>query len=187
VTGVDDLGAAAVALGAMALAAARAGRTQTGDAPWRRRLLGSAAATLLYLVSVAIVTVFQPGTETSTETVLDLTVRQEGQVLLSALWSVVGVGALVMGLRRRDDAVRRLALAWLMVAVAKVFLYDLSTLTSIFRVVSFVVLGLVLLAGGYAHQRLRPQSPPDLRMTRGGARPGRWRERATENTASPPH
>ncbi|MCW3056213.1 MAG: Protein of unknown function transrane [Solirubrobacterales bacterium] len=165
VTGVDDLGAAAVALGAIALGAARAGRTQTGDAPSRHRLLGSAAATLLYLVSVAIVTVFQPGTETSTETVLDLTVRQEGQVLLSALWSVVGVGALVMGLRRRNDTVRRLALAWLMVAVAKVFLYDLSTLTSIFRVVSFVVLGLLLLAGAYAHQRLRPQSPPDLRMT----------------------
>jgi hypothetical protein len=165
VTGVDDLGAAAVALGAIALAAARTGRAQTGDSPWRHRLLGSAAGALLYLVSVAIVTAFQPGTETSAETILDLTVRQEGQVLLSALWSVVGLGALVVGLRRRDDTVRRLALAWLMVAVAKVFLYDLSTLTSIFRVTSFVVLGLLLLASSYAHQRLRPQSPLDLRTT----------------------
>ena len=165
VTGVDDLGAAAVALGAIALAAARAGWTQTGDAPWRHRLLGSAAGTLLYLVSVAIVTAFQPGSETSAETILDLTVRQEGQVLLSALWSIVGLGALVVGLRRCDDTVRRLALAWLMVAVAKVFLYDLSTLTSIFRVTSFVVLGLLLLASSYAYQRLRPQSPLDLRTT----------------------
>ena len=159
VTGVDDLGAAAVAFAAIALAAARVGWMQTGDEPWRHRLLGAAAGTLLYLVSVAIVTAFQPGTESSAESILDLTVRQEGQVLLSALWSVVGLGALVVGLRRRDDTVRRLALAWLMVAVAKVFLYDLSTLTSIFRVASFVVLGLLLLASSYAYQRLRPQAP----------------------------
>ena len=60
------------------------------------------------------------------------------------------------------------AVAWtavglLMVTIAKVFLYDLSTLTSIARVVSFLVLGMLLLAGAYVYQRLRPQSPPDMR------------------------
>jgi uncharacterized membrane protein len=47
--------------------------------------------------------------------------------------------------------------------VAKVFLYDLSTLTSIYRVASFLVLGALLLAGAFAYQRLRPPPPPDLR------------------------
>jgi uncharacterized membrane protein len=162
VTGVSDLGAAAAALGPLALASARAGQTQARDA-LRRWLLCGSAATLLYLVSVAIVTVFQPGSEASAEVVLDLSVRQQGQVLLSALWSVVGLVALIVGLRKRYDAVRRVALGWLLITVGKVFLYDLSTLTSIYRVVSFVVLGLLLLAGAYAYQRLRPPPPPDMR------------------------
>jgi uncharacterized membrane protein len=44
-----------------------------------------------------------------------------------------------------------------------VFLYDLSILTSIYRVISFLVLGGLLLAGAFAYQRLRPPPPPDLR------------------------
>ena len=50
-----------------------------------------------------------------------------------------------------------------MVTVAKVFLYDLSTLTSLYRVASFIVLGLLLLAGAFAYQRLRPPPVPDMR------------------------
>jgi len=51
---------------------------------------------------------------------------------------------------------RTAALALLLVAVAKVFLFDLATLTAGYRVVSFIVLGLLLLAGAFAYQRLRP-------------------------------
>jgi uncharacterized membrane protein len=43
-----------------------------------------------------------------------------------------------------------------MSGAAKVFLYDLSTLGSIERVISMIVLGLLRLAGAFAHQRLRP-------------------------------
>jgi uncharacterized membrane protein len=94
--------------------------------------------------------------------VLELGVRQQGQVLLSALWGLVGVGALIAGLRRKVLWLRSAALALLLTTVAKVFLYDLSTLTSLYRVVSFFVLGALLLAGAFAYQRLRPP-PPDLR------------------------
>jgi uncharacterized membrane protein len=44
-----------------------------------------------------------------------------------------------------------------------VFLYDLSTLTSIYRLISFIVLGVLLLAAAFAYQRLRPPPPPDMR------------------------
>jgi uncharacterized membrane protein len=59
--------------------------------------------------------------------------------------------------------VRLGALALLMVTVGKVFLYDLATLTSVYRVASFVGLGLLLLAGAFAWQRMRPRALPDLR------------------------
>jgi uncharacterized membrane protein len=118
---------------------------------------------LLYLASVAIITQFQPAAGAEPDLVLDLGVRQQGQVLLSALWGVVGVGTLIAGLRRSLVRVRMGALALLLVTVTKVFLYDLSTLTSIYRVASFFVLGALLLLGAFAYQRLRPPPAPDFR------------------------
>lgn len=61
-----------------------------------------------------------------------------------------------MGLRRGMSRLRTGALALLLLVTAKVFLYDLSTLTSIYRVASFIALGLLLLAAGFAYGKLRP-------------------------------
>jgi uncharacterized membrane protein len=163
VSGVEDLASAALALGAIALATFGAARVVAADGRLSRGLYGASAGARLYLASVSIISAFQPGAEAGGETILDLTVSQEGQVLLSALWSIVGLGVLVYGLRRGHETVYRVALGWLLVTVIKVFLYDLSTLTSIYRVISFVVLGLLLLASAYAYQRLRPPPPPDMR------------------------
>jgi uncharacterized membrane protein len=56
----------------------------------------------------------------------------------------------------RDDRKFRLAgLALLGLAVFKVFVYDLAALESIYRVLSFIALGLLLLAAAYAYQRIR--------------------------------
>jgi uncharacterized membrane protein len=125
--------------------------------------LAAGAATLLYLGSVAIITAFQPGSANADDTLLDLSVRQQGQVLLSGCWGLIGVTALVIGLRRQSTHIRNAALAVLLLTAAKVFLYDLSTLTSIYRVMSFIAVGLLLLAGAFAYQRLRPPPAPDIR------------------------
>jgi uncharacterized membrane protein len=69
---------------------------------------------------------------------------------------VCGVVALVAGLRLRDNAVRIGAWALLTLAAGKVFLYDLAALDSVYRVGSFIVLGLLLLVGALAYQRMRP-------------------------------
>jgi len=111
-------------------------------APERRVLLVGAAATALFLASVAIVTPFGPGTDP--------------QALVSGLWAVVGVVALLAGLVRDVQGLRLAALALLGATVAKVFLYDLAALDSLARVASFIVLGLLLLGGAFAWQRLRP-------------------------------
>jgi uncharacterized membrane protein len=54
--------------------------------------------------------------------------------------------------------------------VTKVFLLDLATLTSLYRVVSFIGLGLLLLVGAFIWQRLRPRALSDLRETPAGVR-----------------
>ena len=121
-----------------------------------------AGTAVLYLVSLVTVAAFQSTSTTVSAEVLELSVHQQGQVALSALWSLVGLAALVAGLRTNIAPLRTAGLALLLVAVGKVFLFDLSTLTSVYRVASFIVLGLLLLVGAFAHQRLRP--PPLLDM-----------------------
>ena len=116
----------------------------------RLALQAIAAVATLYLASVELVTVFQP----------DPAARHQGQALLSGMWALVGVAALVAGLLRDRRELRIGALALLAVTLGKVGLYDLSSLDSMYRVASFVALGILLLVGAFAWQRLRP--PPTL-------------------------
>ena len=150
---------AAVAVGAVALAAAFVG--WRGLPLWdnaRETLLGVAGVALVYLASIGIVSIFQPGTIEVQEGAL--TVREQGQAIVSAFWSLLGLGLLWAGLRRDERTWRLAGFGLLAVAVAKVFLYDMAALGAEYRVISFVVLGLLLLAGAYAYQRMRRGSRP---------------------------
>ena len=150
--GAPDLLAATVALLALAGCSATAALVVHGR---ERRVLESAAAvTLVYLGSVAIVSAFEPGGPTLGLGALDG--RQQGQVLLSGFWSLTGLAALTVGLLRDVPRLRFGGLALLVLALLKVFVYDLQSLDSIYRVLSFVAIGLLLLAGAFAYQRLRP-------------------------------
>jgi uncharacterized membrane protein len=156
IEGVDAIVPAALALTGLAVGADRAARLVPGESGRLRLALRSTAAgALLYLGSVAIVTAFQPATAELAGTVGLLSIRQQGQLLLSAFWAASGVAALVVGLRRGDEQIRWGGFALLGIASAKVFLFDLSALESLYRVGSFVGLGLLLLGGAFAYQRLR--------------------------------
>ena len=154
VYGATPFWEAAVAVSAVALAAAFVG--WRGLPLWeniREILVGGAGVALVYLASIGIVSIFQPGTIEVQEGAL--TVREQGQAIVSAFWSLLGVGLLWAGLRRDERAWRLAGFGLLAVAVAKVFLYDMAALGAEYRVISFVVLGLLLLAGAYAYQRMR--------------------------------
>jgi len=164
VFGAPDLVAGAAAIGACAAASVMMARARLTIAGRKAAgaLIGGAALALLYLASISIISAFQPSVAQDGGAILDLTVRQEGQMLLSCLWAVAGVGALIAGLRADRRLLRLGALGLLCVTAGKVFLYDLSTLDSGYRIGSLIGLGLLLLLGAYAYQRLRPP-PPDLR------------------------
>jgi hypothetical protein len=125
----------------------------------RAPLVGLAGLTALFLASTLLVTPFQPGPGGPGTSLLDLPLRQQGQVLLSALWAAVGVAILAGGLVRDLRGLRLAGLALLGVAAAKVVAYDLATLTALYRVASFLALGLVLLGGAFLWQRARPLAP----------------------------
>jgi uncharacterized membrane protein len=135
----------------------------------RQWWLIGAGAVVLYIASLWTVAAFQSTSAKASATLLELGVHQQAQVALSTLWGLVGLAALITGLRTSSAPLRTAGLSLLLVAVSKVFLFDLSTLTSVYRVVSFVVLGVLLLAGAFAYQRLRPAPHADA----GAAGPGR--------------
>jgi len=139
--GLDQPLAAAGALVAVAGALLAIGRAPLPIKDVRRYLEAGAAVTVLYLASVEVVTLAGP--------------EHTGQTLLSVLWALAGVGALVRGLLIDDRALRQGALILLGITIGKVFLYDMASLDSLYRVGSLIGLGLLLLSGAFAWQQVR--------------------------------
>jgi uncharacterized membrane protein len=71
----------------------------------------------------------------------------------SALWMLYGVAAMALGFVKRVAFYRYLALALLAITICKVFVYDIVQLDPGYRVISFIALGVILLAVSYAYQR----------------------------------
>jgi uncharacterized membrane protein len=71
----------------------------------------------------------------------------------SALWMAYGAMLIVVGFLRRSAFVRWQALLLIAATIGKVFVYDLSQLDRGYRIVSFIVLGVLLLAISFVYQR----------------------------------
>jgi uncharacterized membrane protein len=87
-------------------------------------------------------------------------------------WILYGLALLAAGILRGGAALRYASLAVVVLAVGKVFLVDAAALTGLYRVASFLGLGISLLAIGYAYQRFvfrradgapAPLTPPPTR------------------------
>jgi uncharacterized membrane protein len=107
------------------------------------------AASLVYLGSVLIIDTI--GANGAGEA------REIGQAWLSAFWAATGLGAVVWGMLRKSPNARLGGLALLTLAIAKVWTYDLAELEELARALSFVALGLLLLAGAFAYQHFKPE------------------------------
>ncbi|HEY3435824.1 MAG TPA: DUF2339 domain-containing protein, partial [Solirubrobacterales bacterium] len=148
--GVSDLGSSVVAIACCAGAALACWYWGREIEPLSATVVGFiSAAGFVYLGSVSIIDVI--GADDSGEA------REIGQAWLSAFWAATGFGAIVWGMVRRSPKARLGGLALLTVAIAKVWTYDLAELEELARSLSFVALGLLLLAGAFAYQRFKPE------------------------------
>ncbi len=77
----------------------------------------------------------------------------------SIAWLIFAGALLAMGIVKRSTGLRYASLGMMLLVVAKVFLWDMSALTGLYRVGSFLALGLSLIAVGYFYQRV--VFPPD--------------------------
>jgi uncharacterized membrane protein len=76
------------------------------------------------------------------------------QYTYSAVWLVFGVALLAAGIFLRSLPLRAASAAVVVLTVLKVFLVDMSDLTGIYRALSFLGLGAVLIGIGWFYQRL---------------------------------
>jgi uncharacterized membrane protein len=84
---------------------------------------------------------------------------QRGQMLVSALWALVALVVLAIGLTREIPELRWGGFGLLGLSLAKLFVFDLANLSSLARAGSFLAVGLTLLAGGFLVQRLAREAP----------------------------
>ncbi len=86
---------------------------------------------------------------------LDSVPVQDGELWAwSGAWLAYGVMVMAIGIRTRVKKLRLTALAIIGLAAAKVFLVDMSGMVGLWRVLSFLGLGLVLIGLGALYRRL---------------------------------
>ncbi|HXH27736.1 MAG TPA: DUF2339 domain-containing protein, partial [Candidatus Polarisedimenticolia bacterium] len=117
------------------------------------RALGSlGAALLLILLTAEVYGHFhlQPGTP-------EARAGNELRAMLSVsvLWALYASALMAIGFRRSDRAVRYAATGLFGLTLVKLFLVDLWELRAVYRIVSFVILGLLLVVASFLYSRFR--------------------------------
>jgi uncharacterized membrane protein len=150
---VAACGAIGLAGGALARSTATPQAASIG-----RALSGLAGLALLFVLSVnwtryqeMRVTAARPAGRTQ----LVGELRWRTQVGLSLLWTLYAAAALAWGFLRSNRVIRYAALALFGLTVLKVFAVDLSAVKTAYRILSFLVLGMVLLLVSLAYQKRR--------------------------------
>ncbi|KJC58591.1 membrane protein [Bradyrhizobium sp. LTSPM299] len=88
------------------------------------------------------------------------------QYTYSIAWLMFGVALLGIGILVNSQRARLASAAVIGLTIAKAFLIDMSTLTGVYRALSFMCLGIVLVAIGWLYQRIlfrrqaAPSAPP---------------------------
>ena len=77
------------------------------------------------------------------------------QLALSTAWVIYGSVLMWLGFARRSRAIRIGAMIMLGFTILKVFLYDLSSLEQPYRIISFIVLGVILLVASYVYTKFK--------------------------------
>ncbi len=116
-------------------------------------LLGSASVALLFVYSSlecnTFLDEFIPG------------LRAGG---ITILWTVFALAMILVGIRRNAPLTRYLGLVLFGIVAWKVFFVDLASLDQIYRIVAFILMGVLVLAGSFLYLRYRDTFAIDERI-----------------------
>ena len=121
-------------------------------ARYRVQALWVAGALAVYAASLAILDSAQRLSPDGVHTDF-----QRGQTVVSAFWGILALVSLYLGLRQSHRVLRAGGFILFAISLGKIFLFDLPSLSSAQRALSFLAVGAVLLLGGFFYQRLSAQ------------------------------
>lgn len=81
--------------------------------------------------------------------------RNLKQLSISGVWLLYSIALMGIGIWRREQGLRLLSIGIFGVTILKIFLYDLSFLTTLYRIFAFLGLGLILLLVSYLYQKYK--------------------------------
>ncbi|SFS67092.1 DUF2339 domain-containing protein [Marininema halotolerans] len=81
-------------------------------------------------------------------------INAEG-LTLSGVWLVYSLGLMGIGIFRNIKILRWMSIGLSGISIIKIFLWDLSFLDTVFRILSFIFLGLILLGISFLYQKYR--------------------------------
>jgi uncharacterized membrane protein len=74
---------------------------------------------------------------------------------VSILWSLFALGLILTGIRKGIQALRFVGLGLFSVVVWKVFFWDLAELEQLYRIIAFIILGMLILCGSFVYLKYR--------------------------------
>ncbi|MEM7602770.1 MAG: DUF2339 domain-containing protein, partial [Verrucomicrobiota bacterium] len=74
---------------------------------------------------------------------------------ISIFWSLFGLALLLTGISKSKAVMRGLGLILMGIVIVKVFFVDLAGLVQIYRIVAFIILGVVILLGSFLYLKYR--------------------------------
>ncbi|EGK11815.1 hypothetical protein HMPREF9374_1821 [Desmospora sp. 8437] len=136
-------------------------RHESKNAPWAKRtrvILPLLASLVLFeLFTVETRDYFQQALERlpSGDAEASRSLFNMQQLAISGVWLLYSITLMAVGIRRRLRSLRILAMGLFGLTILKIFIFDLSFLDTLYRIFSFIGLGLILLAVSYIYQRYK--------------------------------
>ena len=82
-------------------------------------------------------------------------ISESHKLYLSILWGIYALGMMIYGIWKKDAHIRMAAMVLLVVTLIKAFVYDLSDLDMLSRIIIFLILGVVLLLISYLYNKFK--------------------------------
>lgn len=75
--------------------------------------------------------------------------------LISAAWSIQAIAILIAGFKYELSFVRKVGIGLFLLTILKVFIFDLAGLETLYRILSFMVLGAILLFASFVYSKYK--------------------------------
>lgn len=76
-------------------------------------------------------------------------------ILLPIVWAVMGFGLIYFGFKKHEKNLPMMGFSLFVLIIGKLYLYDVWEMSNGFRVVSFIVLGILILITSFMYQKLK--------------------------------